>query len=93
MVFEIGFVTGLSSNFDEGRRCKQNNLPNSSRSLMMPFVRCNGPSSFQATVNDVFKPFLHKFTIVFFDDVLVYSKIYEDHLSHLDQTFQTLMAV
>lgn len=57
---------------------------------VMPFVLCNAPSSFQATMNATFKPYLCKFIIVFFDDILIYSKSFEDHLLHLDRAFQLL---
>ncbi|KAL9420024.1 hypothetical protein AB3S75_037737 [Citrus x aurantiifolia] len=34
-------------------------------------------------MNDVFRPYLRKFISVFFDDILVYSKTWNDHLAHL----------
>ncbi|GJX75666.1 reverse transcriptase [Tanacetum coccineum] len=36
-----------------------------------------------ALMNDVFREYLKKFTLVFFDDILVYSKSLEDHIHHL----------
>ncbi|MCI18340.1 hypothetical protein A2U01_0039494, partial [Trifolium medium] len=57
---------------------------------VMPFGLCNAPSSFQATMNTIFQPFLRKFIIVFFDDILMYSATYADHLVHLDRTLQVL---
>ena len=59
---------------------------------VMPFGLCNAPSTFQVTMNQLFQPFLCKFIIVFFDDVLVYSKTMTDHLVHLENTFQLLIS-
>lgn len=41
-------------------------------------------------MNQVFEPFLRKFTLVFFDDILIYSKDAKDHLQHLEKVEQVM---
>ena len=50
---------------------------------VMSFSLKNAPSEFQNIMNDIFAPF-PDFSIVYIDDVLIFSKSIDDHWKHLD---------
>jgi hypothetical protein len=56
----------------------------------MPFGLKNAPASFQKLMNKVLKGFINKFAQVYIDDINVYSKTFEDHISHLRQVFERI---
>ena len=56
----------------------------------MPFGLTNAPAAFMDPMNQICRPFLDNFFIVFIDDILVYSRSKEEHGQHLRQILETL---
>ena len=56
----------------------------------MPFSLRNGPSIFQRVMQGILAPYLWLFCLVYIDDIVVYSKSYEEHIDHLDLVLEAI---
>ena len=60
--------------------------------LVLPFGLTNAPATFMGLMNEVFRPLLDKSVVIYLDDILIYSRSWEDHKRHIAEVLDRLRA-
>jgi hypothetical protein len=58
----------------------------------MSFGLTNAPATFQSFMNHIFRGQLRKYLLVFFDDILIYNRMWDEHLAHLEDVLRIMKA-
>jgi hypothetical protein len=53
--------------------------------LVMPFDLTNSPTKFMQMMDDILHPFTKYFVFIYPDDILIFSKTWEENLNHIQQ--------
>ena len=56
----------------------------------MPFGLATAPATFQRIMHGVMSDFMYNFALVYLDDILVFSKTFNDHIDQLDRLFSRI---
>nr|QHR90993.1 hypothetical protein Q903MT_gene5025 [Picea sitchensis] len=50
----------------------------------------NAPATFMRMMNDMIRPFLTQFIVVYLDETLIFSKSWDENLQQVNHVLQTL---
>ena len=93
------FFSKLDSHFGYNQiRIVDEDVPNSAINTpfghfqfrVIGFGLTNAPATFQTMMNSILQPYLRQFVAVFLDDIVIFSKLEEDHLQHIKLVLQAL---
>jgi hypothetical protein len=59
-------------------------------SLVMPFGLTGAPATFQRFINDSLREYLDQFCSAYLDDILIYSRTKEEHITHVKKVLKRL---
>jgi hypothetical protein len=60
---------------------------------VMPFGLTNAPVTFQRMIDKTLKEYIGEFVIVYLDDIMIYSKSFEEHIEHIEKVLKKLKEI
>jgi hypothetical protein len=60
---------------------------------VMPFGLRNAPGTFQRLMDEVLREFIGKFVVVYIDDIMIYSKSFEEHMEHIEKVLNRIREI
>jgi hypothetical protein len=58
----------------------------------MSFGLTNAPATFQSCMNHILRGKFRKYLLVFFDDIVIYNRTWDEHLAHLEEVLDIMQA-